>query len=80
MQYGDLIGDIAVLGMPDGEVFPEEAQAFRELIDVITPLDVGKAPAGPGNAETRSPRGSSSERSSPMRPATRGCCRSTVDG
>ena len=42
--FVDLIGDIAVLGVPDDQVFPDEADAFNELVDAVTPFAVAEAP------------------------------------
>jgi len=55
-KFVDLIADMAVLGKPDGQVFlDEEAAAFDELVDGVTPLAVGKAPAQESKTVTLSP-------------------------
>src|SRR4051812_24405709 len=35
-RFLDLIADIAVLGAPDGQLLPDEADAFDELVESIT--------------------------------------------
>jgi hypothetical protein len=43
-QFIDLVGDIAVLGAPDSQIFSDEAHAFDELVDSVTPFAVADAP------------------------------------
>jgi hypothetical protein len=42
--FADPIADIAVLGVPDSQVYGEQADAYEELIDIVTPFQIGDAP------------------------------------
>jgi hypothetical protein len=40
--FADPIGDIAVLGEPDGQELPDEAKAYRDLVDAAIPVPISK--------------------------------------
>jgi hypothetical protein len=41
--FVDPIGDVAVLGTPDTEQLPDEAEAYDALVDSVRPFKIGKA-------------------------------------
>jgi hypothetical protein len=44
----DPIADIAILGCPDDQALPEEAEAFEALLEQRTVLPIAKATSGAG--------------------------------
>jgi hypothetical protein len=42
--FADPIADIAVLGTPDDQALPDEAEAYEKLVEGMTPLMIGNAP------------------------------------
>jgi hypothetical protein len=45
--FVDPIADIAVLGEPDNQTFPERAEAYEELTEAATPLTIAEPPSEP---------------------------------
>jgi hypothetical protein len=48
--FADPVADIAVIGPPDDQQFPEEADAYDELTDHVPALPIGIAQSGKGVA------------------------------
>jgi hypothetical protein len=44
--FVDLVADIAVLGRPDGQIYFEEANAFDQLVESATPIEITDASKG----------------------------------
>jgi len=57
LLFGDPIADIAVLGAPDDQIFPEQYFAYEQLLDAMQPLAIADAPV-----ETRNKPGTGSMR------------------
>lgn len=46
--FADPVSDLAVLGEPDGQVLSDEADAYRRLMEAVTPIAITDAPkSGP---------------------------------
>jgi hypothetical protein len=44
LLFADPIADIAVLGSPDDQALPEQAEAYEALVEQTVPLTIGDAP------------------------------------
>jgi hypothetical protein len=43
--FADPVADVAVLGSPDDQELPNEAEAYNTLVESVTPIDIAEAPS-----------------------------------
>jgi hypothetical protein len=72
LQFVDPIADVAVLGEPDGQNWPEEAEAYKELTDAAQPLAIARLPLTHKPLARSLPSGEKVELLGPPQAQTRG--------